>query len=354
MSDDHAGHKQRLAALLAELAAADDPRPVLDRHCAPDCLWRIFHPIDDLRGTQAAADGFWTPLKAAFPDYEQRPAFLLGGAYEGRAQVSSWGVAMGIFDAPWLGIPPTRRPAALRFGVNATLEGDRFVRIHVLLDVLDVMRQAGVYPLRAMPGSAEAWGFPPPGTGASGTAHDPTRGAETLRIVREMQTSLPRPDEIATLSGKPSRHSRHWHPAMNWYGPAGIGWARGERGFRDFHSALFLQAFPDRTGFPRADGADEDAPGHYIRLGDGRYAVTGGWPSLHATHLGGEWLGLPPTGRHVEMRVADWYRCDDAGLIVDNWVMIDVPHILHQMGLDILHDLQWAVDPARPRWPEVP
>ncbi len=352
MSGDPAHDKQRLVALLTELAAAVDPRTVLDRHCAPDCLWRIFHPFNDLRGTQAAADGFWAPLKTAFPDYEQRPALVLGGAYEGRNQVSSWGVVNGTFDTPWLGIPPTHRPATLRFGVNATLAGDRFVRIHILLDVVDLMRQAGVYPLRAMPGSAEAWAFPPADTGASGLGHDPAQGAETLRIVRAMQVGLPRPDQIATLSSQPSRHSPLWHPAMNWYGPAGIGWARGERGFRNVHSSLFLQAFPDRTGFPRADGADEDAPGHYIRLGDGNYAVTGGWPSLHATHVGGGWLGLPPTGRPVEMRVADWYRCDAAGLIIDNWVMIDVPHMLYQMGLDILHDLKWVVDPAQPRWPE--
>ena len=326
--------KQLLAALLTGLAEAPDPRPVLDRYCAPDCLWRIFHPFNDLRGSEAVADGFWTPLKTAFPDYEQRPAFLLAGEYAGRAQASSWGVAMGTFDAPWLGIPPTHRPVTLRFGICATLVEERFTRVHLLLDILDVMRQAGVYPLRAMPGSAEAWAFPPPDTGASAIVCDPVLGAESLRIVREMQMALPRPDEVAMLSQVPSRHSHHWHPRMNWYGPAGIGSSRGERGFRDFHGALFLQAFPDRAGFPRAAGGTAAAPGHFIRL------VVG-------VHLHPE-----DAGRRVEMRVADWYRLDAQRLIVDNWVMIDVPHILDQMGLDVLHDLRWRVDPAKPRWPE--
>ena len=86
-----------------------------------------------------------------------------------------------------------------------------------------------------------------------------------------------------------------------------------------------------------------------MRLGDGRYAVTGGWPSLNATHLGPEWLGLPPTGRHVEMRVADWYRLDNNDKLVDNWVMMDVPHIVHQMGMDIFHDLQFFADRSKPR-----
>jgi predicted ester cyclase len=87
-------------------------------------------------------------------------------------------------------------------------------------------------------------------------------------------------------------------------------------------------------------------------MGDGRFAVTGGHPSLFATHTGGQWLGLPPTGRRISMRVADWYRLDEDDKIIDNWVMMDVPHILDQMGLDIFEDLQFFVDKSRSRLPE--
>lgn len=51
-----------------------------------------------------------------------------------------------------------------------------------------------------------------------------------------------------------------------------------------------------------------------------------------------KWLGLAPSGKHVEMRVADWYRTDRDNNIIDNWVMIDLLNILHQMGLDVLDD----------------
>jgi hypothetical protein len=152
-------------------------------------------------------------------------------------------------------------------------------------------------------------------------------------------------DHVASVD-----HSPHWHDNMNWYGPAGIGSTRGQRGFDDYHGALFIQAFPDRIGFPRAAGGREEAPGHYIQAGDGRFAVTGGWPSLHATHTGGQWLGLPPTGRRIEMRVADWYRTDEDDKLIDNWVLIDVLHMLVQMGYDVLDDLTYIVDPRKPRW----
>ena len=354
MSNPAMTNKRLLGSFLASFSAREESDgAILAAHAHDDCVWKVFHPFNHMSGNDAALRDFFEPLRAAFPDYEHRTAFVLAGEYEGRQMVSSWGVVQGTFDAPLVGIPPTRGLATLRFGVAATVTDGKLGKVHILLDLLDLMVQAGVYPLRRMPGSAMAWPFPPCDTGATIAAVDSEMGAGTLEIVREMQTALPKPSEIRGLATKPGKHSHHWHQDMNWYGPAGIGSARGLRGFRDFHGALFLQAFPDRTGYPREDGWDEEQPGHYIRLGDGLYAVTGGWPSLHATHLGPEWLGLPPTGRHVEMRVADWYRLTDDGKITDNWVMIDVPHILQQMGLDIFHDLQFVVDPSTQRLPVI-
>ncbi len=350
--DVHAQNKRLLGDFLSAIAVAADAEATLARFCTPDCRWEIFHPFNRLDSGAAVARGFWEPLRAAFPDYEHRSAFVIGGTYEGRTLVSSWGHVMGTFAAPWLGIPPTHGLTFLRFGINAIVRDGRIAKAYVLLDIVDVMRQAGYYPFRAMPGTAEQWAFPPCDTGATALACDPDGGEKALAIVREMQMGLPRPSEIATLSTAPSKHSPHWHANMNWYGPAGIGSMRGQSGFRNYHGALFLQAFPDRSGRPRDPNGPEDGPGHYIQVGDGNYVVTGGWPSLYATHLGGEWLGLPPTGRKVEMRVADWYRLDNDGKIVDNWVMMDVPHIVSQMGLDIFHDLHFAVDRGRDRWPE--
>ena len=347
----HADHKHLLASLLADLSTDAPVEPVLDRHCHADCTWEVFYPFNTLAGNAAAASEFFVPLRASFPNHEHRPAFVIAGEFEGRALISSWGLMIGTFDKVWLGIPPTHGLVSQRIGINAVVERGKIAKAYVLLDIVDVMHQAGWYPFRAMPGTPQQWAFPPCDTGATARSWDGERGARTLAVVEEMQRGLPKPSEIAGLSTAPSRHSHHWHADMNWYGPAGIGSMRGQRGFRDFHGALFLQAFPDRTGYPRAAGGPEDAPGHYVRLGDGNYAVTGGWPSLHATHLGGEWLGLPPTGRHVEMRVADWYRLDENGRIVDNWVMMDVPHIVQQMGLDIFHDLAFRTDPSRERWP---
>ena len=346
----HAQNKRIVTEFLEQMTSGN--RAVaLREYCRPDCCFEIFHPFNTLIGIEAAEAAFWKPLKTSFPNHEHRIAFTIAGEYEGRDMVSTWGQVMGTFDEPWIGIPPTKGLTFLRFGFAAIVREGKIAKAYILLDVIDVMRQAGYYPLREMPGSAEAWPFPPQDTGATARAYDAALGEKSLRIVREMQAGLPKPEEIKLLATQAGNHSPRWHENMNWYGPAGIGSGRGLRGFRDVHGALFLQAFPDRGGWRREPGGPQDAPGHYMRLGDGLYACTGGWPSLRGTHLGGEWLGLPPTGRKVEMRVADWYRLDVNDKIIDNWVMIDVPHILHQMGLDLFHDLKFRADRSLLRRP---
>ena len=140
----------------------------------------------------------------------------------------------------------------------------------------------------------------------------------------------------------------HWHPKMMWYGPAGIGTTRGLKGFVDDHQ------LPFRIAFARPQGTFEEVEaerarhgaGHYIRIGDGHYSVTGGWPSVFATHRGGGFAGTAPTGRTVTMRVMDFYSHHE-GLIRENWVPLDMLDLLNQMGLDVIARLQGlrGIDP---------
>jgi len=122
-------------------------------------------------------------------------------------------------------------------------------------------------------------------------------------------------------------HSAYWSEAFMYYAGAGIGACRGLKGFRAHHQIPFLKAFPDRTG-----------SGHYVRLGDGDYAVTAGWPSVQATHTG-TFLGMTPTGRRIDMRVMDFYHLID-GKITENWLPIDIPHMAFQMGYDVFEKLK--------------
>ena len=70
---------------------------------------------------------------------------------------------------------------------------------------------------------------------------------------------------------------------------------------------------------------------------DGRYdGGQGLWVSSH--YLGtfaADCLGVPACGAAIQKRVMAWWRCE-AGLLVENWVFIDLPHLMLQMGVDLL------------------
>ena len=83
------------------------------------------------------------------------------------------------------------------------------------------------------------------------------------------------------------------------------------------HVAEWLSAFPD------IHFAVEQvvAEGNLVAV---RCTATG-------THTG-SWLGIPPTGKHVSIRMAVSYRLD-AGQIAEDWVLVDFLGVFQQLGL---------------------
>jgi steroid delta-isomerase-like uncharacterized protein len=47
----------------------------------------------------------------------------------------------------------------------------------------------------------------------------------------------------------------------------------------------------------------------------------------------GEFMGMPPSGRRVEVRLIDIMRFDDDGLISDHWGVVDMLTMLQQLGV---------------------
>jgi hypothetical protein len=313
----------------------------LDALAQRDATWRVAHPINALAGNPAAAANAYGPLKVAMPDLERRDVIFVGGAYQGRTYLAAVGHYCGTMRKSWLGIPATHRPTYLRYGEVYQIDAEgRVVVASLLWDVLDVMRQAGVWPLGPALGSSEMW--PAPFT-ADGVRFETSDGAMSRASITQtiaMHKTLAEHDDRsnltrASLIAMPQRD--HWHPKMMWYGPAGIGTTRGLDGFVTGHQ------LPFRIAFHRPQGTFEEVSaertrhgaGHYIRIGDGPYSVTGGWPSVYAMHHGGGFCGLPPTGRPVFMRVMDFYLHHE-GLIRENWVPLDMLDLLNQMGFDAL------------------
>jgi hypothetical protein len=240
-------------------------------------------------------------------------------------------------DAP--GIPATNKTIYLRYGEVWQIDpGGRAIQANLLWDVLDVMRQAGVWPLALSLGVEQMWPGPITADGIRLQLSPSEQGTASIAQTLAMHKSLMEHDDRNNLSRQslidmPQRE--HWHEKMMWYGPAGIGTTRGLDGFVDGHQLPFRKAFHRPQG--RVDEVIAElrlhSAGHYIRIGDGPYSVTGGWPSVYAVHNGGGYGGVPATGKPVGMRVMDFYLHHE-GLIRENWVPLDMLNVLWQLGVD--------------------
>jgi predicted ester cyclase len=329
----HLANKRFVRSALGALAEAR-PANLMKRLAAayhPDAQWRGSHPMNEVRGIEAIAETVWRPLLKAFPDLERRDLIVLGGHSHNTDIVGTVGHYCGTFRQDWLTIPATGRPIYLRSGEFHVVRDGRIVQSTVLIDVLDVIRQAGFWPIAPSLGTEEQWPAPFTADGILFQDADPAMSAASIAQTLAMHKTLSDYDDRLGLGREgllTMPQNEHWHPRMMWYGPCGIGTTRGLQGFVDYHQLPFRIAFPNRRG-----------GNHYVRIGDGSYSATGGWPSIHAKHLGGNFCGVSPTGRDVTMRVMDFYLHHE-GLIRENWVPIDILHFLKQVDVDVLARMQ--------------
>ncbi len=297
----------------------------------PDAEWRGSHPLNEMRGVDAMEEKVWRPLIASFPDLERRDYILIGGHSHNTDIVGAVGHYCGTFRRDWLTIPATGRPVYIRYGEYHVVKDGRIAQTTSLIDVLDVIRQAGFWPIAPSLGTEEQWPCPITADGLVLRETDPAESAASIAQTLAMHKTLGDYDDRMGLGRQgllDMPQKIHWHPRMMWYGPAGIGTTRGLQGFVDYHQLPFRIAFPNRRG-----------GNHYVRIGDGPYSGTGGWPSVLARHTGGDFLGVAPTGRDVSMRVMDFYLHHE-GLIRENWVPLDILHLLKQMDVDVMARMQ--------------
>ena len=64
-------------------------------------------------------------------------------------------------------------------------------------------------------------------------------------------------------------------------------------------------------------------------------------------------MGIAPTGKRVEIRYMDFWKVVD-GKIADNWVMVDFPHVLAQLGRDVFGGQGWEAFDRGDRAPPAP
>ena len=306
---------------MAEFAEAP-VRAALSAMMRPDALLHLCHPIGTLRGPEMLYEKALAPLFAAWPDLERREWLAVTGqTKEGENWTGCAGHYMGSFFHSLFDIPPTGQPSTMRFAEFFRHEGDRVVEMQAIWDFPEVMMHAKAWPLA--PSLGREMTVPGPMTCDGLGPHDLTLTKTSQDTVLAMLTAMGRhPREPVSAMELP----RFWHPQMNWYGPAGIGTARGIEGFRLRHQIPFIAAMPDRGLHPALTRI------HFFA--EGAYAAVTGWPNMAQTLTGGGWLGLPPTDKKITLRSLDFWRLE-GGRIRENWVLIDLLDIFRQIGVDV-------------------
>lgn len=290
---------------------------------APDAALHLCQPFGELNGGAAFFNACLAPLLRAMPDLERRDAIVIAGrTAEGQTWFGTCGSYMGTFLNPFLNIPPTGHLAHMRYHEFFRLESGRVVEMQAIWDIPELMMQASAWPMAAQLGKFMATPTPMSQDGLTVSGDGSAAMAHVVAMLTDLCKYPGTPDPAVM------RLDRYWHPRFNWYGPAGIGTARGIAGFRNWHQEPFLRAMPDR----KLDSLG-DLQSHWFA--EGEYVCETGWPNMRLTVTGDGWMGIVPSGREVTLRSLDFWRLE-TGLIRENWVLVDLLDLYRQLGVDVL------------------
>lgn len=289
----------------------------------PDASINVCHPFNELAGPGDYYQTFLKPLIASFEGLVRTDYIAMAGQFEGDEWASSTGYYAGHFTNDWLDIPASGTLAYLRFGEFHRMRDGKAVESYIFLDIPELMVSVGRWPIRDSPGKDRGYvGYLPGPASQDGLLwkqQDFEAGLKTFDTVVEMLLKLATKDE----AWRP-----YWHQNMVWYGPAAFGSFIGIENFAGFQ-VPFENTFENWEGGTSAGSKTR----HFTRFGDGNYACSGGWPSVSGTQKK-RFLGQPSKGELLFMRVCDWWR-RDGDQLVENWVFVDIPHVLLQMGYDV-------------------
>jgi len=147
--------------------------------------------------------------------------------------------------------------------------------------------------------------------------NDLSKTDETRTVVSSMVDSL-NDHEIDGMGA-------YFAQTFRWMGNAGCGTKLGLEAFQSNWQKPFQAAFSDKVCIDEA------------RLAEGEWMAAFG--RQEATHSG-DFMGIKPTGKRVEIRYMDFWKVAD-GRIVDNYVMVDFPHVMQQLGVDPFKGHGW-------------
>ncbi|UTS82607.1 nuclear transport factor 2 family protein [Phaeobacter piscinae] len=292
---------------------------------SPDAIWRGYHPFHEIHDPVEVAKRFWEPLQNSLRRMQRRLDIFMAGENQldaGGVWVASMGHLMGLFDEPWLNIPPTNKIAMLRYAEFHRVEGDKITDTAMFFDIPHLAAQAGLRLFASQTGAHLVHPAPMTHTGVMFDAQNPEEGLKTKAAIDFMI------NDIRDWTGREElgleiELPRSWNDDMIWWGPTGIGATYTIERYIKQHAGPFRDGLADRT-----------FNGHIARIAEGEFGGFFGWPNLTLKPSGG-FMGMPASDKASDMRVIDMYR-RSGDKLTENWIFIDLLHFWNQQGADIL------------------
>ena len=289
-------------------------------------LWRGMHPFHEQYGSDSVIEAFYEPFKAAFSSLQRRQDIFFAARNEIDGFASVWVASMGhftgLFDQPFVGIPPNRKIAMIRYAEFHKIEAGRITETALFIDLLHLMAQVGLTPISQQTGMHLIQPGPRTHDGLLFEAQSKQQGEATLALINQMIGDI-NEGQYATPEDE---LRRCWHDDMLWWGPTGIGATYTIERYIQQHQRPF-----------RTQNDGRRFNGHICRMAEGAYGGFFGWPNLSLKPTGG-YLGMPPFDDYADMRVVDIYRREGYKL-AENWIFIDLLHFLNMQGRDILAEI---------------
>lgn len=316
-----------------ESANRDQLEATADDYLANGHAWHGPDPLNELHGVSDWHANYWQPLKHSFPDLKRQTHVFIGGKSSGRVDGTNDGIlwvgGTGVFTArfanDYLTIPANNAEVSIRWGEFCRVEQDKIVETFLLLDLVDLMQQAG---FQVLPPSRGVDGLYPPPRANDGVlldAQDKQTSAYTLQHIRRFIFDALNSYDQSEL--KSMGIADYFDSNVQWYGPGGIGACLSLQEFEDNHQQPWLHAYPDRQV------QDLDA-----LIAEGSYSGGPGWAGVKAQHTG-DYLDCKATNKPIEFNGIDFWKLENDKYI-ENWVFVDMVHLFRQFGTDLFRRLE--------------
>ncbi|MGB2463879.1 MAG: ester cyclase, partial [Candidatus Puniceispirillaceae bacterium] len=250
-------------------ATEDDLLAGFAEYMADNYLWRGMHPFHEQTGSDSVIDVFYRPFRRAFSAVQRRQDIFFAGRNQiddfNSIWVASMGHFMGLFDQPFIGIPPQQKIVMIRYAEFHKIEKNQISETALFIDLLHLMAQVGLNPIMKQTGVHLIQPGPQTHDGLLFADHDLQEGKATLGLINRMIADI-NEGQYAT----PEDELRQcWHDDMLWWGPTGIGATYTVDRYIQQHQKPF-----------RTQNEGRRFNGHICRMAEGNYGGFFGWPNL--------------------------------------------------------------------------